>query len=619
MQGSDISITRIILLALLFFFPRRAQARCCAGLPPSRRLPSGLIMTFVAAYHCVRARSWPPHARGWLQTTVRALRQHAPALAGPAHHRRHAHVLLPHVPSVGTAEEEDRGARARTPGPACVRHRQPCAWMRGAHRPRVVLQHGAPLGPCMSSVRGMASRPAKTSAAPADTHTSGDAGAADVQGQSGPGELAGGDANSLPKPKNTPYLELATHAFQIYVRMFGTAYIPKIFVVPETGEWPTYLHGFHLGATLHRLGSSHKLNAELLTLEPNVVPVADFRWATVVLPALRVYSEMCREQGVSPLHSNIPLRGPGPDTGHHGGLGMGAGVGVPTGAGIVTGTTADVDPGPDSQDALTPSPRLSELVVPHDCTDPRWPAATHGFNLGAMIRRIRTPTASGTLHKFLARRQHIVATLDGLGFLDETNTVETDMGRRVEVPRPRVCTARAEAAIAGAPSRAEAEYEGMIQQLQNHTAAFDQQLLPVLRVWVGLHGPGKLPPYDFRVPAEDPWPRNSWAWASFRTSIRDALKYGPNNYAQHSPECAAKLRELGIDLWSAPWSPRTFLPFDRALRAARALKFAGVKDWDAWRKSGARPANVPSNPNVVYKNAGWQGYKHWLGIGSDGN
>ena len=58
---------------------------------------------------------------------------------------------------------------------------------------------------------------------------------------------------------------------------------------------------------------------------------------------------------------------------------------------------------------------------------------------------------------------------------------------------------------------------------------------------------------------------------------------------------------------------KQFLPFKKALLYARSLKLKGVKEWEAWRKSGARPANVPSNPDSTYKHDGWQGYGHWLG------
>jgi hypothetical protein len=59
-----------------------------------------------------------------------------------------------------------------------------------------------------------------------------------------------------------------------------------------------------------------------------------------------------------------------------------------------------------------------------------------------------------------------------------------------------------------------------------------------------------------------------------------------------------------------------FLPFKMALLYARALNLVGKKDWQAWSKSGARPANMPSNPHATYTHDGWQGYGHWLGTGA---
>ena len=58
-----------------------------------------------------------------------------------------------------------------------------------------------------------------------------------------------------------------------------------------------------------------------------------------------------------------------------------------------------------------------------------------------------------------------------------------------------------------------------------------------------------------------------------------------------------------------------FLPFKEALLHARALKLKGVKDWQAWCKTDARPANMPSAPNKTYTHEGWLGYGHWLGTG----
>ena len=56
-----------------------------------------------------------------------------------------------------------------------------------------------------------------------------------------------------------------------------------------------------------------------------------------------------------------------------------------------------------------------------------------------------------------------------------------------------------------------------------------------------------------------------------------------------------------------------FLPFEKALLYARSLKLEGVNEWEAWRKSSLRPANIPSRPDRTYTHDGWQGMKHWLG------
>ena len=57
----------------------------------------------------------------------------------------------------------------------------------------------------------------------------------------------------------------------------------------------------------------------------------------------------------------------------------------------------------------------------------------------------------------------------------------------------------------------------------------------------------------------------------------------------------------------------TFLPFTEAMAFARALTLSSKTEWELWRKSGARPSSIPSNPPIFYKHHGWQGWGHWLG------
>ena len=66
-------------------------------------------------------------------------------------------------------------------------------------------------------------------------------------------------------------------------------------------------------------------------------------------------------------------------------------------------------------------------------------------------------------------------------------------------------------------------------------------------------------------------------------------------------------------LGSSDLKPPPFLPFDQALAFARSLGLATQKEWKAWCKQGKRPATVPSEPCKAYKDAGWQGWVHWLG------
>ena len=61
-----------------------------------------------------------------------------------------------------------------------------------------------------------------------------------------------------------------------------------------------------------------------------------------------------------------------------------------------------------------------------------------------------------------------------------------------------------------------------------------------------------------------------------------------------------------------------WIPFDEALIFARSLRLAKQKEWFAWSKSGARPANMPGRPDKAYVHDGWIGYEHWLHHGNLG-
>ena len=55
----------------------------------------------------------------------------------------------------------------------------------------------------------------------------------------------------------------------------------------------------------------------------------------------------------------------------------------------------------------------------------------------------------------------------------------------------------------------------------------------------------------------------------------------------------------------------------KSFTAARALaRGLGLKSkawWEVWRKSGQRPSNIPSSPDVIYRDDGWISWPDWLG------
>ncbi len=60
---------------------------------------------------------------------------------------------------------------------------------------------------------------------------------------------------------------------------------------------------------------------------------------------------------------------------------------------------------------------------------------------------------------------------------------------------------------------------------------------------------------------------------------------------------------------------KVFLPFKKARMFVHTLRLHNMADWKEWVKSGVRPEDIPTNPNVVYKDIGWSSWGDWLGTG----
>ncbi|XRB20809.1 ribonuclease H1 N-terminal domain-containing protein [Pseudoscourfieldia marina] len=57
----------------------------------------------------------------------------------------------------------------------------------------------------------------------------------------------------------------------------------------------------------------------------------------------------------------------------------------------------------------------------------------------------------------------------------------------------------------------------------------------------------------------------------------------------------------------------TFRTFEDARTYVHTLGLKSQKEWKEWSKSGARPHDIPGNPNVTYKSSGWISYPDFLG------
>jgi superfamily II DNA or RNA helicase len=58
---------------------------------------------------------------------------------------------------------------------------------------------------------------------------------------------------------------------------------------------------------------------------------------------------------------------------------------------------------------------------------------------------------------------------------------------------------------------------------------------------------------------------------------------------------------------------REFRSFEDARHLARSLGLKSASEWREYSRSGQRPADIPSSPQVAYRDVGWAGFGDWLG------
>ena len=61
---------------------------------------------------------------------------------------------------------------------------------------------------------------------------------------------------------------------------------------------------------------------------------------------------------------------------------------------------------------------------------------------------------------------------------------------------------------------------------------------------------------------------------------------------------------------------KEFCSFDNAKKFVQKLNLKSRTAWREYRKSGKKPDNIPSNPEIIYKNKGWKNISDFLGTGT---
>ena len=68
----------------------------------------------------------------------------------------------------------------------------------------------------------------------------------------------------------------------------------------------------------------------------------------------------------------------------------------------------------------------------------------------------------------------------------------------------------------------------------------------------------------------------------------------------------------GLEDWLGKKKRPVFLPYEEAKKVVNALGLKNQDDWKRWSCT-KRPSDIPGNPWISYKNAGWNGFADWLG------
>jgi len=96
--------------------------------------------------------------------------------------------------------------------------------------------------------------------------------------------------------------------------------------------------------------------------------------------------------------------------------------------------------------------------------------------------------------------------------------------------------------------------------------------------------------------------------AHLPSALSGAVRKRPTGRALHA--VVAAVRE--------PGKPGSVAPFEEAKDFVWKLGLKEKEEWWEWERSGQRPGDIPSHPDRMYSEEGWDGWDDWLGVGKGG-
>ena len=105
--------------------------------------------------------------------------------------------------------------------------------------------------------------------------------------------------------------------------------------------------------------------------------------------------------------------------------------------------------------------------------------------------------------------------------------------------------------------------------------------------------PDDIPSYPDKIYKNDSW-KGMIDWLGDEDRIPEPV----------SEEAKRKISETKKKSWK---------PFDEARGFVRSLQLKNTREWEEYRNSGKKPDDIPSHPNVIYKND-WISWSDWLAL-----